>query len=201
LQLALGGAEAEVSALQARVEEFKRRQEELARLVDESLQVESEMARLDRDYGVEKSNYDQLVSRRESLSLAEEANKSSDMFRFKVIEPPRVPLQPASPKRTLLNAGVLALGFGAGAALAWLLGMIRPAIYSREAFQQFTDLPVLGTVSRIMSSAQRRQHRLRVGLFAAGCAALVIGFGLTVTLEPQVMGVVAKLRDLGAQLT
>jgi hypothetical protein len=133
--------------------------------------------------------------------MAEEANKSSDMVKFKIIEPPRVPLNPASPKRTLLNAGVLGFGFAAGAALAWLLGMLRPAIYSREAFQSFTELPVLGSVSRIMSSLERREHRLRIGLFAAGCAALVIGFGLTVVLEPQVMGAVARLRDLGAQLT
>jgi polysaccharide chain length determinant protein (PEP-CTERM system associated) len=200
LQVAMGAAEAEVSALQARVEEYKRRQEELGRMVDASLQVESEMGRLDRTHNVDKGNYQELVERREALRMAEEANKSSDMLKLKVVEPPRVPSSPSSPQRVLLNVGVLFAGFAAGTALAWLLGMLRPSVYSREGLLAFTDVPVLGTVSRIFSSEEVREHRVRIALFAAGCVALIAIFGTTIVLEPQLMGLVSKLRDLGANL-
>lgn len=199
-QMALGAAEAEVSALEARVQEFKRREDEFGKLLNASLQVETEMGRLDRDYGLQKRNYDELVKRREQLNLSEEANKTSDMMKIRIIEPPRLPTAPASPQRVPMNAGVLAFAFAAGAGVAWLFGVIRPAVYSRDEMRSFTEFPVLGAVSRVLSAGQLREHRMRIGLFAAGCTALVVGFGATVLLEPQLMVAVGKLRDLGAQL-
>jgi polysaccharide chain length determinant protein (PEP-CTERM system associated) len=200
LNVSFGAAEAEVAALKARVEEFKRREQELGKLVDRALEVEAEEARLNRDYDAVKRNHAQLVARLEALNISDDAAKSSDAFKFNVVEPPRVPSEPSSPNRPLLNALVLAVAFGGGAGLAWLLGMLRPAVYSREVFSEMTDLPVIGSISRVMSRAERREHRVRVALFAAGCVSLLAGMGFILLFESQLMSGLTDLRAFAVEM-
>jgi polysaccharide chain length determinant protein (PEP-CTERM system associated) len=200
LSLALGNAEAEVAALRARVDEYKRREQQLSEMVDKALEVEAEEGRLNRDYNTIKSNHETLVTRLESLNLSDEVAKSSDAFKFNVIEPPRMPTKPSSPKRPALNVLVLALGLGSGAGVAWLLAMFRPAMYSREGFAEFTDIPVLGSISRVMSGAEVREHRFRIALFAAAGVTLIAGFGITLVFESQLISGLSSLRDLAVQV-
>ncbi len=173
LKIATGAAEAEVAALQTRVEEFKRREEELKKLIDTSLSVETEFSRLNRDYAIDKRNYEELVKRREALKLAEEAGESTEAVQFNVIEPPRVPLLPTFPNRPLFNLAVLLIGWGSGAAVAWLFGMLSPTVFTREALEQLTELPVLGVVTRKWTQAQQLRRRMEVASFGVGCAFLV----------------------------
>ena len=200
VNIALGAAEAEVAALRARVEEYMRREQELGRLVDRALEVEAEESKLNRDYDAVKRNHDQLVGRLEALNITDDAAKTSDTFKFNVVEPPRVPSEPSSPNRPLLNSVVLAVALGGGAGLAWLLGVLRPAVYSRDAFARFTELPVLGSISRVMSGAERRYRRLRVAMFAAGCAALVVGLGVILLFESQLISGLSHLRELAGEM-
>ncbi len=194
LKISLGASEAEVAALKARVEEYRKREEELARLVNTVPQVEAELARLNRDYDVQRQNYQELVKRRESLALSDQAGKSSEEVQFNVVEPPRVPLKPSSPDRPKLLAVVLAVGLGGGGGLAWLLGMIRPAIYSREGFHEITDLPVLGSITRVSTAAEDRQHKMRIFLFIGGFVGLLLAFGAVLMSEDRIISILARLQ-------
>lgn len=181
--MALGQAEAEVAALTARVQEYERRADELRKLVDTIPRIEAELARLNRDYEVDKRNYDELVKRRESLALSEQASQTSEGVRFNIIEPPRVPLRPIGPNRPLLSAGVLAAGLGVGVGLAWLLAMVRPALYSREEVEQVLNLPVIGTVTRTWTRGEIVRRRMEVSTFVFGCLVLVGMFSGLLTVE------------------
>lgn len=174
LRISLGNVEAEVAALQARVAEYERRDAELKRLVDTIPKVEAELQALNRDYEIDSKNYDELVRRRESLKLSDEAEKTTDAVQFNIIEPPRVPLSPSSPNRPLLNSAVLVLGFGGGIAVAWFFAMIRPAFYTKEQIMNFTDLPVLGSVIRISGPRDILKRRMGYMVFGAGCLVLVL---------------------------
>jgi polysaccharide chain length determinant protein (PEP-CTERM system associated) len=196
LKIALGASEAEVAALRVRVEEFKRREQDLGRLADRALEVEAEEARLNRDYAVTKQNYDQLISRLEALNLADQAAKTGEGFKFNIVDPPRVPNKPTSPDRPILGAVVLGMGLGGGAGFAWLFGMLRPAVYSREGLAELSDVPVLGSISRVMSRSEVTHHRLRVLLFIGGCVVLLATFGLIVVFEPQLVTAVDRVRDV-----
>lgn len=175
LKGALASAEADVAGLGVRVSEYRRRQTELKRLINTVPEVEAELAKLNRDYEVNKTNFEELLRRRESLSIADEASQTTDDFQFNVIEPPRVPLVPKGPPRVKFGAGVLVIGLGAGVALAWLIAMLRPMIYTKQGFEEFTDLPILGTVSRVWTP--REQHRRRLGHACFASVVLVL-FGM-----------------------
>lgn len=198
ITMALGQAEAEVAALTARVQEYERRTEELRKLVDTVPRIEAELARLNRDYEVDKRNYDELVKRRESLALSEQASQSNEGVQFNIVEPPRVPLKPIGPDRPLLSAGVLAAGLGAGLGLAWLLAMVRPALYSREEVERALNLPVIGTVTRTWTRGEVVRRRMEVSTFVLGCVVLAASFSALLSIEIQHSHLLDQVRGLDA---
>ncbi len=183
ISLALGNAEAEVAALAARSKEYSRREQELRKLVDTIPRIEAELARLNRDYEVNKRNYDELVKRRESLSISEQASQTSDSVKFNIIEPPRVPLVPTGPNRPLFSTVVIIAGLGLGAGLAWLLAILRPTIYTKEEIEQLFQIPVIGTVTRIWTPAEVFRRRVDVFAFTFGGVILAGIFAGVVMVE------------------
>ncbi len=193
LKVAAGAAVAEVAALKARVEEYKRREVELKKLVDTIPKVEAELVKLNRDYGIDQKNYDELVKRREALKISDDASQSTDEVQFNIIEPPREPLVPTSPDRPVLNAAVLVGGIAVGVAFAWLLAMMRPAFYTKEQFSELTELPVLGVVSRLWTPREMLRRRLEVASFAVGCLFLIGLYGALVALQLMDVDLVSKV--------
>ena len=128
LKVAVGEAEAEVSALDVRVREYQRRVNKLRKMMETIPEVEAELARLNRDYEINKTNYESLVARRESASISRDAEQSVDTVQFKVIDPPVIPALPTGPNRPILLTLVLLLGLGAGGGMAWVKAGMRQTI-------------------------------------------------------------------------
>lgn len=131
-------------------------------------QIEAELAALNRDYEVTRKKYDELVSRRESVKLSQEAERSKQEIRFKILDPPRVPLKPTGPNRLLLMSAVLGAGLAAGMGLAFLIAQLWPTFDSRFSLKQIADIPVFGSVSAVLPPAvvsrERRMAIVYVGL-------------------------------------
>ncbi|MFT5394368.1 MAG: polysaccharide chain length determinant protein (PEP-CTERM system associated) [Gammaproteobacteria bacterium] len=200
LKVQLGATRAMVASLEARLEEHARRENSLKKLVDTVPKIEAELVRLNRDYAIDTKNYEQLVSRREQLKIADDASQTTDDVRFNVIEPPREPLVPVSPNRPFLNSAVIAAGVGGGIGLALLVALLRPGVYTRDGLAQLTNMPVLGVVGRIWTPRERFRRRLEVASFGAGCVGLVGLYAGIVLLESLSLDLMTKLRDLGEQL-
>ena len=83
--------------------------------------IAAEANRISRDYDVLRENYEKLLQDREALRTRGQVEDKASQFRFDVIQDPTVPQKPAAPNRPLLLLGVLIVGFGAGAAVAWAL--------------------------------------------------------------------------------
>jgi uncharacterized protein involved in exopolysaccharide biosynthesis len=159
------------------------------------------LSKLDRDYKVIKTNYGKLVQRYEALKIAEEAGQTTEGAQFNIIDPPRIPLVPVSPDRPKLSIMVLGLGLAGGVGFTVLLAMLRPAIYTRDALRQISDLPVFGVVSRLWTPRERFKRRMEVATFAAGCLCLFAIFaGLMTMYSLNIdVDVVARLERLSQQ--
>ena len=90
IKISLSDAEANIAALRARLVESEGRLAQLKAVAGRAPQVEAEMAQLNRDYGVLRKNYEQLVARRESASMAEDVDSLASMAEFRIIDPPRI---------------------------------------------------------------------------------------------------------------
>jgi polysaccharide chain length determinant protein (PEP-CTERM system associated) len=198
LTLAYTNATAEAAALETRVNEYKRREIELGALIDTIPQVEAELIKLNRNYNVIRKNYEKLVQRYEALKITDEAGQSNEAGQFNIIEPPRIPLVPVSPDRPKLSIMVLVVGLAGGVGLTILIALFRPAIYTRDALRDISDLPVFGAVSRLWTPRERFKRHMNIATFALGCLCLFAVFaGLMATYYLNInVDVMAQLERL-----
>ncbi|NJO35618.1 MAG: hypothetical protein HC869_23630, partial [Rhodospirillales bacterium] len=109
--------------------------------------AESQLDQLTRTYAVVKENYELLVRRRESAKIGGDADVSSGVEQFRIIEAPTTPSSPASPDRpTYLMLGAL-VALAIGGALAYGLGLLRGAFVSAAEAEQALGLPVIATLT------------------------------------------------------
>jgi polysaccharide chain length determinant protein (PEP-CTERM system associated) len=175
LQIALNDVDVEIASLRAQVQDRERRVAQLRGSVNVLPQVEAELARLSRDYGSNRTQYDALLQRLESARLSEQAQKSSAIA-IKVIDPPVLPLRPAAPNRALLGIGVLLAALGAGAGVAWMLSQLRPVfLTSTDLSAQLPGIPVLGSIGVVTEPHVERRMRLANVTYAVLGAGLAVG--------------------------
>lgn len=184
LNVALSEAEARVAGLQARVNEYSAR---VASLRGQSVQVpeiEAQLAQLNRDYEVNRENYQKLVQRRESAKLSGDLSSATDMLTFRVIDPPQAPSVPSGPNRLQLFTAVFIAALGAGLAGAFLLSQLRPTFLSQAALREASGLPILGSVSMNWTAEQTVLRKRRLYGLAASVLLLfgAYGAGLTAIL-------------------
>jgi polysaccharide chain length determinant protein (PEP-CTERM system associated) len=187
MKIALSEAEVQVATLRARAADEQKLVDELKDKVDTIPEVEANLQRLNRDYGVTKNQYDALLQRLETARLSEEAEQSGNDIEFRVIEPPSVPEGPAGPDRRLFNSTVLIGGLLGGLALAFLLHQINPVFNDVKSLHRLTAVTVLGAVSMKLNSIQKLKCRVEIFSLILGIAGLVMAYGGTILFEEHVL--------------
>jgi capsular polysaccharide biosynthesis protein len=138
-------------------------------------EVEAQLAQLNRDYQVNRDNYQKLVERRESAKLSGDLSSATDMLTFRVIDPPTAPSTPTGPNRPRLFSIVFAAALAAGLATAFLMSQVRPTFLSQSALREVSGFPILGTVSMNWTDQQKVRRKRR--LWALGASVLML-FGV-----------------------
>jgi polysaccharide chain length determinant protein (PEP-CTERM system associated) len=178
LKIAISQANADLSEVRQEVEAAEERVSYLQRMVNTIPEIEAQLSRLNRDYEVNKAQHTALLKRLESARLSDEAEFRTEEVKFRIIEPPIVPLKPVSPNRPLFATVVLFGGVLSGAAFAFLLNLINPVFNSVEELRQALSLPILGSVSMFeteVQNAETRQANRRFNFAAAGLFVAYLG--------------------------
>lgn len=173
----------DVAALESRVEAYQAKVDQLEKAVDIIPEVEAELKRLDRDYGLNRERYLELLSRRESARLSEEVEAQADDSKLKVIEPPRTPLTPVGPERIRYLSLALAAGLVAGGGLAFLLGQINPRFNTSDEVKEVAQVPIIGVVSLVSSGRQQTERRMELAVFSLVLLGMFTFYGALVALE------------------
>jgi polysaccharide chain length determinant protein (PEP-CTERM system associated) len=173
LNVSLSTAEARVASMRARVDEYTVRYDRLKAQSVNGPELETQLAQLNRDYQVNKENYSQLVARRESARLSGDLSNTTDMVKFRVVDPPTVPLTPAGPNRLRLASLVFVGALIAGIAVALLMSQLRPTYLSQHGLRESTGLPILGSVSMNWTDHERAKRKRSFYAFGASLAVLI----------------------------
>nr|WP_217344923.1 XrtA system polysaccharide chain length determinant [Noviherbaspirillum sp. L7-7A]MBV0879123.1 chain length-determining protein [Noviherbaspirillum sp. L7-7A] len=173
LNVSLSTAEARVASMRARVDEYTARYDRLKTQSVNGPELETQLAQLNRDYQVNKENYSQLVARRESARLSGDLSNTTDMVKFRVVDPPTVPLTPAGPNRLRLASLVFVGALIAGIAIALLMSQLRPTYLSQHGLRESTGLPILGSVSMNWTDHERAKRKRSFYAFGASLAVLI----------------------------
>jgi polysaccharide chain length determinant protein (PEP-CTERM system associated) len=139
----------------------------------------AEYQNMDRDYGVLRKNYEELLNRLQSANLAQAADTQADKVKLQIVDPPDVPRLPAAPNRLLLVSGVLLAGLGGGILFPVLLGQLDRSFSTVDDLRSL-GLPVLGGISIQAEPPFLQRFMIAVRFGGAVLALMVIYGGLMV---------------------
>ena len=181
LNIALTEAESLVAAMEVRVAEYEARFERLKSMSAMVPAVEVEMQQLNRDYNVNKANYEKLLERRASAEISGELSSATGLMSFRIIDPPTVPETPAGPDRnklfTFVFLGALAVGIG----MAFIISQIRPTFHTQGGLREVTGLPILGTVPMIWTDQEKIKRKGQLYAFGASLLLLIMCYFVLVS--------------------
>ena len=177
LNVALAEAEADVASMRARVEEYTSRYDRLKSLSNAVPQVEAELAQLNRDYQVNKSNYEKLLERRESAKISGELGSATDLMSFRIIDPPTVSDVPVGPDRSKLFSIIFLGSLLAGMGVAFVISQIRPTFHSQASLREITGRPILGSIPMIWTDQEKIKRKKRLYAFGLSLLSLLGLYG------------------------
>jgi polysaccharide chain length determinant protein (PEP-CTERM system associated) len=189
LSVSLSDAESRVAALRARVSEYSTRVTTLRSQSQTAPEIEAQLVQLNRDYEVNRENYQKLVERREQAKLSGDLSSATDMLTFRVVEPPLAATKPSGPNRLALFSGVFIFALAAGLGGAFMMSQVRPTFLSHATLREVTGVPVLGTINMHWTDSQKVLRKRR--LLGVGAAVLIL-FGA------YIIGVAVMLANASA---
>lgn len=175
--------EGNVAALQARRDQLERAVTLIAQRQIAAPSAQIDQARLDRDYDVLREQYNKLLTQREGAKLRSDATGKTDGVQFRVIDQPSLPKQPAAPNRTMLLTAVLIAGAVVGAGVAFAKSQLANVYTTTQQLAKASGLPVLGSISEVITSETRAIRRKQMMWFSSAAAGLPGMFMLLMLIE------------------
>ncbi len=110
---------------------------------------QQELAKLQRDTKVNAALYEQLLSRLESAKISKKLDSAEEGTRFKIIEPPRLPIIPVKPNILRIIIFGFAFGLGIAGGIIFLFEASNRAFRTLEDAKKSLKQPILGAISVI----------------------------------------------------
>jgi len=176
LKVKLIEADTQIVSLQRQRDDAIRYRDKLEKMQREQPGLLAEYQNMDRDYGVLRKSYEELLARLQQANIAQAADTQADKVKLQVIDPPEVPHLPAAPNRMLLITGVLFAGMAAGLGVTLLFGQMDRSFSTVDDLRTL-GLPVLGGIS-VLGMAPLRQRLMTVLRFGFAVAVLVGTYGV-----------------------
>lgn len=167
LAILINNLESNIASLQVRRQSFNTKLEELDQKLDLIPDIEAKQTALNRDYGITKRKYEELLTRKESADLSRKADLSAEEVQFRIVEPPVVPLSPTGPKRIIFYTAVTFLSFAVGIVIAFVISQLNPVVINAQTLTDLTQRPVFGLVSDINAEVIRKREARNLLVFLA----------------------------------
>ena len=182
VRIRLLDAQSQVVSLQRRADQAQAELDRVTAIAQSQPGVDAQMEDMDRDYGILKKNYEELLSRREATNLAEAADTTADKIQFRIVDAPQVPTVPFAPNRPLLFSVVMMAGVLGGLAIPILLTQIDRSYASLQRLRGL-GLPVLGGVTYVSLFKSKSQGMMETAGFGASAVALMMIYGVLIVLS------------------
>lgn len=189
LQIQINQLENQVASTTVRAEDYREQVKELESKIHILPEIEAELTSLNRGYEITKDKYEELLNRKETAQLAQQADESTNPIQFRVIDPPRAPTEPAGPKRVLFLFAITVVGFGVGIGLSLLFSQINPVVTSSSQVSKSTGIPVFGIVSASENLGLQQWHKRKTLIFIASNILLImlLAFFVVYAIAPEII--------------
>ena len=187
LQVRLFDADTQIKQAQRRLAQAERDLELLTEYIEIAPELDAELADMTRQHQVIRSNYEQLLARREAARISQALDSETDAVQFRVVEPPEAPATPSGPDRPLLLAGVLFAAIGIGGTAAFMRFQLEQKFYDPEHIEAALKVPVVGTITRVdnFRDGMKRSMSSLGFLVVSGCFVVIfLGLFLFLSYNP-----------------
>jgi len=165
-QTEIKNREQTIAGLRAKVNDYQ------ARLNQEPVR-EQQLADLTRGYDQSKANYDELLKKKNESAMATSMELLQQGERFRIIDPPSLPLKPEFPNRLKFCGMGLAVGLALGAGVVGAFEMLDDRLYSEKELKELLPVPVVSEIPVIVNPSDERRAKKKIWLGWATAAAVV----------------------------
>ena len=135
---------------------------------------EQQLADLTRGYDQSKANYDDLLKKKNESAMATSMELLQQGERFRIIDPPSLPLKPDFPNRLKFCGIGLAVGLALGAGVVAAFEMMDDRLYSEKEIQEMIPAPVISEIPVIVNLCDEQSAKKKVWLGWATAAVVVV---------------------------
>jgi polysaccharide chain length determinant protein (PEP-CTERM system associated) len=161
----IANREAEIKDEQSKINQYQTR-------LNMAPVMEQQFADITRDYDQSKTDYESLLAKRNQSEMSTDLEKTQQGERFRMLDPPNLPVKPYKPNRLLLCGAGLAVGLVLGGGFAFGQEKLSGKIYSEREIKKLLPFDVIAEIPPIESLEEQSSHRR--GAWIAGAAAVVI---------------------------
>jgi succinoglycan biosynthesis transport protein ExoP len=149
-----------------------------ARLNQEPVR-EQQLSDLTRGYEQSKANYDELLKKKNESAMATSMELLQQGERFRIIDPPSLPVKPDFPNRLKFCGIGLGIGLALGVVVAGAFEMMDDRIHDEKELQRLLPIAVISEIPALTvpSDEQRERGRLWLGWATAVFVSVTILLG------------------------
>jgi uncharacterized protein involved in exopolysaccharide biosynthesis len=175
-QIEIANREREIAALKTKINEYQ------GRLNEEPVR-EQQFLDLTRGYEQSKSNYDELLKKKNSSAMATSMELRQQGEHFRMIDPPSLPVKPDFPNRMKLCGVGLGIGFALGLVLAGGTEYLDDRLYNEKALKELLQVTVMSEIPTITNSEEdkRQEKKLWVSWATTGVVFVTILVGSAIS--------------------
>ncbi|MFZ1129937.1 MAG: XrtA system polysaccharide chain length determinant [Terriglobales bacterium] len=167
-RLEIATREAETKDAQMKINEYQSR-------LNMAPVMEQQFAEITRDYDQSKTDYEALLAKKNQSEMSTDLEKTQKGERFRMLDPPNLPVRPSKPNRLLLSAAGVAFGLVLGICFAFATETFSAKIYSEREIKKLVPFDVVAEIPPIESLDEQFMNR-RNAWMAGGAAVVALAF-------------------------
>jgi len=167
---------AEISNRERAVAELKTKVVDYQARLNQEPVREQQLSDLTRGYEQSKANYDDLLKKKNESAMATSMELLQQGERFRIIDPPSLPVKPEFPNRLKFCGIGLGIGLALGAVVVGGLEMMDDRIYDEKELKKLLPVAVISEIPTIAAPADERRARrtLWIGWATAAVVSVTI---------------------------
>jgi polysaccharide chain length determinant protein (PEP-CTERM system associated) len=165
-----------IAGLKARINDYQ------VRLNQEPVR-EQQLADLSRGYDQSKANYDELLKKENGSEMATSMERLQQGERFRILDPPSLPLKPDFPNRVKFCGVGLGVGLMLGFVVAAAFEIMDDRLYSEKEIKDLIPVAIISEIPEIanLSDQQANKRKMWLGWAMAALVFAAIVAGSTFT--------------------
>jgi uncharacterized protein involved in exopolysaccharide biosynthesis len=174
IQSQLQANEFEISNREHAIADLKNKISDYQSRLNQEPMREQQLSDLTRGYDQSKANYDDLLKKKNESAMATSMELLQQGERFRIIDPPSLPVKPDFPNRLKFCGIGLAAGLALGAGVVAGFEMLDDRLYSEKEIREMMPVPVISEIPMIITLFDEQSAKKKMWLGWATAAVVVV---------------------------